>query len=226
MRKSSDSPNLIVFDWDGTLMDSVPRIVSCMQQMARVTGLPVPAESAVRDIIGLSLWVALERLFDCYESDEQARLIAVYRELYVHKDVTPSPLFPSVIDVLTELKAEGYVLAVATGKARAGLDRAWRETGTGHFFTSSRCADEAASKPAPQMLEEILLQTGATEANAMMVGDSCYDLQMANNANMPAAGITWGVHDAERLQQEKPLGIIHHIDELPALLRQLQTVTA
>ncbi|RUO21718.1 HAD family hydrolase [Aliidiomarina haloalkalitolerans] len=226
MIKSLNDTKLVVFDWDGTLMDSVPRIVSCMQKMAQQTGLAVPSESAVRDIIGLSLWVALERLFDCYDSDEQAKLIAVYRDLYVHKDVTPSPLFPGVREVLAELKAENFVLAVATGKARAGLDRAWHETDTASFFTSSRCADEAASKPAPQMLEEILQQTGINKANAIMVGDSCYDLQMARNAGMPAAGITWGVHDAPRLSQEQPHGIIDHIEELPQLLRQLQTVTA
>ncbi|WP_194755587.1 HAD family hydrolase [Aliidiomarina indica] len=211
---------LLVFDWDGTLMDSVPRIVSCMQKMAQQTGLPVPAESAVKDIIGLSLWVALERLFDCHDAVEQQKLIAVYRELYVHTDATPSPLFEGVEEVLADLHSQGYQMAVATGKARQGLERAWRETNTGHYFIASRCADEAESKPHPQMLQDILASTKISPQRAVMIGDSRYDLQMANNAGMASVGVLCGVHDAARLQQESPLALLSHVQELPELLTQ------
>ncbi|TRW49806.1 HAD-IA family hydrolase [Aliidiomarina halalkaliphila] len=202
-------------------MDSVPRIVSCMQKMAQQTGLPVPAESAVKDIIGLSLWVALERLFDCYDPDEQQRLIAVYRELYVHTDATPSPMFPSAHEVLAELHGQGYQLAVATGKARQGLERAWRETNTGQFFSASRCADEAMSKPHPQMLNDILVGTGTLPQQAVMIGDSQFDLQMANNAGVASAGVAWGVHDATRLQQEAPLTVFSQLQQLPTWLADI-----
>lgn len=201
-------------------MDSVPRIVSCMQKMAQQTGLPVPAESAVKDIIGLSLWVALERLFDCYDPAEQQRLIAVYRELYVHTDATPSPMFPRAQEVLAELHGQGYLLAVATGKARQGLERAWRETNTGHYFSASRCADEAMSKPHPQMLNDILSNTGVLPEQAVMIGDSQFDLQMANNAGIASAGVTWGVHDAARLQQETPLEVFSQLEQMPVWLAQ------
>lgn len=206
-------------------MDSAPRIVSCMQKMAQSTGLPVPSESAVRDIIGLSLWIALERLFGCSDPQEQARLIAVYRELYVHRDTTPSPLFPGVEGVLHELHDDGYQLAVATGKARQGLERAWRETNTGHFFMSSRCADEAQSKPHPEMLQAILQETQIPASQALMIGDSQYDLQMARHARVQSAGILWGVHDRERLEQEGPLVTLANLNELPDWLRKLNSVS-
>ncbi|RUO38401.1 HAD family hydrolase [Aliidiomarina shirensis] len=217
---------LVIFDWDGTLMDSVPKIVSCMQKMAQAANLPIPAESAVRDIIGLSLWVALERLFDCHDEIEQQKLIAIYREFYLHKDPTPSPLFPDVVEVLSELTQSGVQLAVATGKARQGLERAWRETNTGNFFLASRCADEANSKPHPQMLNEILAETGYLTEQAIMIGDSRYDLRMANAANMPSLGVSWGVHDHTTLNLEAPLAVLNQITELPSLLRQLETVPA
>lgn len=217
---------LVIFDWDGTLMDSVPKIVSCMQKMAKAANLPIPAESAVRDIIGLSLWVALERLFDCHEELEQQKLIAIYREFYLHTDGTPSPLFPNVVEVLSELSGSGLQLAVATGKARQGLERAWRETNTGEFFLASRCADEANSKPHPQMLNEILLQTGYRPDQAIMIGDSRYDLRMANAANMPSLGVSWGVHDHATLSLESPLDVITNIADLPRVLRQLEAMPA
>ncbi|EGN75867.1 haloacid dehalogenase superfamily enzyme, subfamily IA [Idiomarina sp. A28L] len=217
---------LIIFDWDGTLMDSVPRIVSCMQKMAKAANLPVPAESAVRDIIGLSLWVALERLFDCHEEVEQQKLIAIYRELYVHQDATPSPLFPDVVEVLTELTQSGLQLGVATGKARQGLERAWKETNTGKFFQVSRCADEANSKPHPQMLNEILLETGYGAEQAIMIGDSRYDLRMASAAKMPSLGVSWGVHDNATLSLESPLDVLTDIADLPSLLRKFEAVSA
>ena len=221
MQQTHHASPLVIFDWDGTLMDSVPRIVSCMQKMAQQTGLPVPAESAVHDIIGLSLWVALERLFGCDDEVEQKRLIAVYRQLYVHTDATPSPLFADVPDILASLQGQGLQLAVATGKARQGLERAWQATNTKRFFSYSCCADEANSKPDPQMLQRILAASGRSCEQAVMVGDSRYDLQMANNANVTGIGVNWGVHSAEQLAEEQPWRVLRDIRELPRLLTEL-----
>lgn len=217
---------LVIFDWDGTLMDSVPRIVSCMQTMARQAGLPVPAESAVHDIIGLSLWVALERLFGCDDKAEQQRLIAIYRQLYVHTDTTPSPLFANVREVLADLQGQGLLLAVATGKARQGLERAWQATNTKHFFSYSCCADEANSKPDAQMLQRILAASGRSPQQAVMIGDSRYDLQMANNAMVKAIGVNWGVHNNAQLAMEQPWQVIGDIRELPQRLTELWQVQA
>lgn len=219
---SSSVAPLIIFDWDGTLMDSVPRIVSCMQKMALAAGLAVPAESAVRDIIGLSLPVALVQLFDCHEPAEQAGLIAFYRHYYVDEDPTPSPLFEGVEDMLTDLKQQGAILAVATGKARPGLLRAWAETGTEHFFSSSRCASEAQSKPHPEMLQLILSEQQQAAERSLMVGDSKFDLRMANSINMPSVGVTYGVHCQHTLSRENPEYIADNIETLHAWLSSTQ----
>ena len=147
---------LLIFDWDGTLMDSVARIVSCMQQAARDCQLPVPADAAVRDIIGLSLRVAIPRLFPGLTVEMLDLCIDRYREHYLYLDSTPTPLFPGVAEQLACWHAAGYQLAVATGKARAGLERVLDETGLGHLFAARRGADEALSKPDPLMLQQLL----------------------------------------------------------------------
>lgn len=217
---------LIIFDWDGTVMDSVPRIVSSLQSTARAAGLPVPATNAIHDIIGLSLPVALEQLFNCVDVNEQEALIALYRDFYVIKDTTPSPLFAGAETVFAELQGMGLTLAVATGKARPGLERAWQETQTGHYFHTSRCAKEVPSKPHPAMLDEILLETGTAPSQALMVGDSIHDLTMAQNAGIHSVGVTYGVHPADRLQAVSPRHLIDDIRHLPAWLQGRDAVLA
>ncbi|CUS48937.1 MAG: phosphoglycolate phosphatase Gph [Idiomarinaceae bacterium HL-53] len=208
------SNTLIVFDWDGTLMDSVPRIVSCMQSMAKHAGLAVPAESAIKDIIGLSLTVALEQLFSCSDPVEQKNLVAIYRHYYVDADPTPSPLFPGARELLESLRDKELKLAVATGKAREGLERAWQDTNTGHFFADARCAYEMPSKPDPTMLLDLLSNHQASATDALMIGDSIFDLRMARNANIASVGVTHGVHSSERLLLEKPIAIANEFTEL------------
>lgn len=208
---------LIIFDWDGTLMDSVPRIVSSMQSLARHLGLPMPSVTAIHDIIGLSLPVALQQLFSC-NVDEAQDFIAVYRDYYVVKDPTPTPLFEHTISTLQWLRDNHYRMAVATGKARAGLERAWIQSDSGSFFIASRCADEVASKPDPQMLHEILRQTETNAEHALMIGDSVHDLTMANNAGVDAIGVTYGVHNKERLTALKPKALLDNISQLPDFL--------
>lgn len=198
-------------------MDSVPRIVSSMQSLAHHLGLPMPSVQAIKDIIGLSLPVALHQLFDCDEQEAKA-FIEVYRDYYVVKDPTPTPLFSRSADTLSWLKENGFLMAVATGKARAGLKRAWAQTGTGEYFASSRCADEARSKPHPQMLLDILHDMQLQPDEALMIGDSVHDLAMANHAGIDSVGVTYGAHNRERLSPLKPLALLDNIGHLPAFL--------
>ncbi|RUO25633.1 HAD family hydrolase [Aliidiomarina minuta] len=211
--------DLIIFDWDGTVMDSIPRIVSSLQSTAAACRLKIPSMAEIHDIVGLSLPVAVQMLFDCHEEQEQQQIIAVYRDFYVEKDTTPSPLFAGAETVLQSLKAQGYQLAVATGKARPGLERAWLATNTGHYFSASRCAQEVPSKPDPAMLREILELTQVKAERALMIGDSIHDLNMAANAGVDSLGVTYGVHDAQRLQAAAPRHLINAITELPLWLQ-------
>lgn len=214
------SYKLIIFDWDGTLMDSVGRIVSSMQHTAHILDLQVPSEQAVRDIIGISLFPAIERLFGRLEGPLLERFMQVYRQQYVHDDPTPSPLFAGAHELLSSLRAQGFQLAVATGKARHGLERVWRETNSGHYFDFSCCADESESKPSPKMLYELTQQAGVSVQQALMVGDSIHDMQMARRANMVAVGVSFGAHDAEQLFASGASAIIDRLEQLQTHIRK------
>ena len=211
---------LLIFDWDGTLMDSVARIVSCMQQAARDCQLPVPADAAVRDIIGLSLRVAIPRLFPGLTVEMLDLCIDRYREHYLYLDSTPTPLFPGVAEQLACWHAAGYQLAVATGKARAGLERVLDETGLGHLFAARRGADEALSKPDPLMLQQLLEELDVPSHQALMVGDPVHDMAMAQAISMDRVGISWGVHSPAQLQQHSPRCIVDSIEQLAGFLAQ------
>ena len=196
MRQSFD---LIVFDWDGTLMDSEAKIVRCMQGAAADLGIADPGQAAIRDIIGLGLSKAMQVVFPEQTPAQLDRLVERYRQHFLELDATATPLFPGVADGLKQLSAQGYLLAVATGKARRGLNRVLDETGLHPLFASSRCADETQSKPHPQMLEEILAETGVENGRALMVGDTVYDMEMARNAKVAGLAVSYGVHARERL---------------------------
>lgn len=206
---------LVIFDWDGTLMDSVGRIVSSMQRAAALLSLPAPTVESVREIIGISLEPAIEQLFGRLSSEQFDAFMHVYRQQYVHDDITPSPLFDGAQAMLEGLRAQGYILAVATGKARHGLERVWQEANVHELFHLSRCADETASKPDPRMLNEILQATGFSADQAVMVGDSVHDMRMAENAGIARIGVSFGAHDAQRLLQHQPLTILDDLARLP-----------
>lgn len=209
---------LIIFDWDGTLMDSAAKIVSCMQKAAEHCGVDIPSEDAVSHIIGISLKPAIKQLFNTSDDELAERLTLAYKEVYLGADTTPCPLFNGVTDMLKALTDAGNVLAVATGKARRGLNRAWEQTGTGHFFTTSRCADEAESKPSPDMLLQLLDERGLTAGQALMIGDTTYDMQMAQSIGMDRVGVSYGVHAPVNLEKHNPKTIVHSIAELHAYL--------
>lgn len=209
---------LLIFDWDGTLMDSVGRIVSSMQATAAHLALPIPSDTQVRDIIGLSLEPAIERLFGALDSGRHSQFLARYRDQYVDLDPTPTPLFAGVREMLTDLRTQGYQLGVATGKARRGLVRVWEETDTAQYFDVSRCADESISKPDPRMLFELLEETGCDVDKALMIGDSIHDLRMAQAAGMDRVGVDFGVHSAQQLGAYAPLAVLSSWQQLPAVL--------
>ena len=208
--------DLVVFDWDGTLMDSEAKIVRCMQAAAHDLQIPDPGVAAIRDIIGLGLSEAMQILFPGSSAGDQGQLVERYRRHFLELDNTAMPLFPGVAGGLAQLADQGYMLAVATGKARRGLNRVLDETGMRHLFVTSRCADETLSKPHPQMLEEILDQTGVESGRALMVGDTVYDMQMAQNARIAGLGVSYGVHARERLLECGALACVDSFREVCA----------
>ena len=169
-------------------------------------------------IIGISLKPAIKQLFGIDDDALAERLVLAYKEAFVSHDATPCPLFNGVEDLLSALKAKGATLAVATGKARRGLDRAWSQTETGHFFSASRCADDAQSKPSPDMLLQILDELNISANDAVMIGDTTYDMQMAKSIGMRRIGVSYGVHAQVHLEALAPETIVHSIGELQQFL--------
>jgi phosphoglycolate phosphatase len=213
---------LIVFDWDGTLMDSAARIVTCMQRAAADLAITVPEPAPVREIIGLGLAEAMARLFPGLPVPDHDRLVEAYRGHWLGSELPSSALFPGAVELVEGLHRRGLRLAVATGKSRRGLDSALAETGLGPWFPITRCADETFSKPHPQMLLEILTDWDTDPSAALVVGDTEYDMQMAANAGVAAVGVAHGVHAAERLLAH---GALHCFDDLAQLASWLEGQT-
>lgn len=209
---------LLVFDWDGTLINSETNIVSCMKAAMSDMQLPILSDDEIKNIIGLGLKEALTALYPDIDTDTARQLTDRYRVHFLTSE--PSDPFQGVTETLTHLNQAEYFMAVATGKGRQGLDKALSSTGYDALFHTSRCADETRSKPHPQMLYEILDFCGVEADNALMVGDTEYDINMANNAGMDSIAVTYGVHDRERLAQCNPTTFIDSFDELVAWLNQ------
>jgi len=209
---------LVIFDWDGTLMDSVDRIVFSMQASAIALSLEPPIYDQAKQIIGLSLPKAVQTLFPDANEEEVQLLTAQYKHQYVEVNTTPTPLFEHVLELLVNLKQENKLLAVATGKARAGLQRVWQASDTAHFFHASRCADESISKPDPDMINSLLKELNIEKHEAVMIGDTSFDLEMAQRAGVDSIGVTYGVHDAEVLSKYQPKAIVDSSAELYELL--------
>ena len=209
---------LVVFDWDGTLCDSVLRIVLAMQAAAIDCEVAVPSDGEVRHIIGLGLPQAMEVLFTDAPS-KHSDLAKAYSRHFSESQALPDvSLFAGVSDLLSELKGAGATLAVATGKSRRGLNRVLSELGMEGLFTHTRCADETRSKPHPLMLQELLDEAWMTVGQAIMVGDSIYDLSMAEQAGMDSVGVTYGVHTREQLLPHKPLAVVDDVEGLASVL--------
>jgi phosphoglycolate phosphatase len=216
---------LVVFDWDGTLMDSEARIVTAMQHAFTAAGVAAPPNTAVRDIIGLDLAVAVMRLAPGLPAAQRSIIVNDYRQHYALLHAIPSPLFEDAQATLASLTAAGYLLAIATGKSRRGLDHALQESGVGEFFATTRCGEEAAPKPDPAMLRDILWDLDITPAQALMVGDTEFDLRMAEAARTHAAAVTYGAHPRQRLVALNPAIVIDALAELPAAVARLNDTT-
>jgi phosphoglycolate phosphatase len=209
-RKNFD---LIVFDWDGTLMDSTATIVKCIQSAAKDIGLPVPSEQAAAHVIGLGLGEAMQAVMPDIDPALYPRMVERYRYHYLTKD-HELVLFRGVREMLGELAQEGYFLAVATGKSRVGLNRALDAAGLLSMFDATRCADETFSKPHPAMLQELTRELGQDLRRTVMIGDTTHDLLMASNAGASGVAVEYGAHPVHQLQACKPVFSAKSVPEL------------
>ena len=212
---------LLVFDWDGTLMDSEAQIVGCMRAAAADLALPERSPDEIRNIIGLGLTEAVTSLYPEHGETLVGELASRYREHWLSQ-LEASTLFPGVVETLQLLKEEGFLLAVATGKGRAGLDQALAMTGLDAVFDATRCADETRSKPHPQMLHEIMQALDVPGTRTAMIGDTEYDMAMARNANTHPVAVSYGVHEWERLQPHAPVVCLERFTDINDWLAELR----
>ena len=214
MDRMTDRVRLIVFDWDGTLMDSEAQIVQAMQAAIGDLALEPRDRAQCRNIIGLGLREAIDALYPGRDDAFLQTFVERYRHHWFRAGHV-SALFPGARETLQLLDEAGFLLAVATGKGRAGLDKVLDHTGLGGLFAATRCADETRSKPHPQMLCEILDELDVAPQQALMVGDTEYDMEMAVRAGVGPVAVRYGVHPPERLQRHRPLVCLERISELP-----------
>ena len=216
-----DKLRVLIFDWDGTLVDSIKRIVEAMHMASDICAVPRCTDEEVRAIIGLAMPQAYDVLYPAADdTDLKQRYIHAYSEQYLLLEEEPSPFYPSVLDALEHYRSAGYKLAVATGKSRRGLHRVLSGHNMVDYFDITRCADETRSKPDPLMLHEILKYCAATPEQAIMVGDSPFDLRMAKNANVPSIAVSYGAQPLSVLHQEQPILAIDDFYELTTWLQQ------
>ena len=204
---------LLIFDWDGTLSNSADKIITCLQQAATAAGVERRSDAAIRNIIGLGLPEALQQLYPDLDSVGYDLLRHHYVTCFLDADQEPSPFFDGVMEGLQHLRDQNFLLTVATGKSRRGLDRVLDNLQLTDFFHGSRCADETASKPHPQMLSELLVEFSRPAEEAIMIGDTEYDMAMAQQLNMPRVAVSYGAHEIDRLQAYQPLLMVDRFSD-------------
>jgi len=205
--------DLVVFDWDGTVVDSTAMIARSIQKAAADLGLRVPSLERASHVIGLGLRDALAAAVP----DLAANRVEAFTERYRHHYIAIEQeivLFSGIRELLVELTESGAVLAVATGKSRRGLDRSFAATGLGMFFAESRCADETHPKPHPAMLHEITAALAMSRQRTVMIGDTTHDLAMARSAGTASIGVTYGAHPRAQLEAEGALALVDDVAEL------------
>lgn len=210
--------DLIVFDWDGTLLDSAGAIVAAIAAACRDLELEPPPEDRARHIIGLGLRDALQAALPRLDPRDYGKLAQRYRFHYQSHD-HELELFPGAHELIEDLHADGRLLGLATGKSRLGLNRALAASGVAHLFHATRCADECFSKPHPAMLLEIMDALAVAPERSLMIGDTTHDLQMAGNAGVSALAVAFGAHARTDLLGEQPLACVDDFGELAAWLR-------
>ncbi|WP_025899882.1 HAD-IA family hydrolase [Sneathiella glossodoripedis] len=219
---SSSALKLVVFDCDGTLVDSQYNIIRCMNKSFEACDLTPPIENDIRNIIGLNLEEAIRMLMP-NPADEPLlhQLVACYRDAFREqrlKQDHEEPLFPGALEVLEKLYSSNVLLAVATGKSMRGLKAVIKMHGLEKYFTSLQTPDQNPGKPHPQMLEKAMAEVGADCSNTYMVGDTSYDMLLARNAGCHAIGVGWGYHDFQTLEQSGANHLIYKYDDLPPLV--------
>jgi phosphoglycolate phosphatase len=211
---------LLIFDWDGTLADSAGQIVSAMQAAIVGLGLPPRSDESIRELIGLGLNDVLVRLYPELELNGLRALLDSYRTKWQAQGTGEARLFDGAFEAIAELHAQGYRIAIATGKSRRGLDRSLRHHAElAELVINSRCADETASKPDPLMLRELLADEGIAPQQALMIGDTEYDMTMAQAITMPGLGVACGVHEPGRLQRSGAAAVLESVAALPGWIQ-------
>lgn len=216
---------LVMFDCDGTLVDSQYLIIDSMQAAFRAHGIPPPERDAVKRIIGLSLPQAISQLQGEEDAPTIENLVAAYKECFLELRASPDlhePLFADVVETLTLLGETGYVLGIATGKSRRGLSAILETHGLAKHFVTLQTADDAPSKPHPGMLERAMAETGTAKDETVLVGDTVFDMKMASNAGAGAFGVAWGYHDTAELKAAGARLVLDKLCDLPVVLGQLQ----
>ncbi len=210
--------DLVVFDWDGTLVDSTEHIAASIQAAANDLNLPIPSDQQARYIIGLGLADAMKFLFPAIEHTRYGDVSARYSYHFLAGNHRIHP-FPGAEDMLEGLNRAGYVVGIATGKSRRGLDRSLEESGLARFFHITRCADEGFPKPHPGMLLHLMDEVIARPARTLMIGDTTHDVSMAHNAGASAVAVSYGAHEKEGLLAARPLACVDSVTELTRWLR-------
>jgi phosphoglycolate phosphatase len=211
--------DLVVFDWDGTLMDSATAIARSLQSACRDLDFPVPGEEQARYVIGLGLDDAMSHILPDLDPLHYARVRERYRVHFLANDAGTA-LFPGAAETVAALHEAGFLLGVATGKSRRGLDRALDATGLRSYFHATRCADEASSKPHPAMLLQLMGELDVASERTLMIGDTTHDMGMARAAGVARLAAAYGAHAKETLLEYEPLACVGNFDELRLWLAQ------
>lgn len=216
---------LVIFDCDGTLVDSQHMIVSAMHQTFDQLTLPAVNDLSIRRIIGLSLSEAIGSLQPDLSSEARVKAVDLYKEIWLQlraqENFTPDPLFNGTKQALQTLSDRGYLLAVATGNSNRGMQRVLDQHDLHDFFISVQTADGHPSKPHPSMIMTALSEAGSDKDHAVMIGDTKYDTVMASNAGVKAIGVAWGYHGGQELLDTGASHLMEDYSELPDLVDQL-----
>lgn len=219
----ADFTKLVVFDCDGTLVDSQHMIIGAMHETFADMGVAPVTDAAVRSIVGLSLEEAIAQLIPTVESKHLTELVAAYKQTFyrlrVEQEAGPDPLYKGTREVLTALNKAGYLLGVATGNSRRGLDRVIKEHDLGGMFVTLQTADGHPSKPHPSMIHTAIAEAGSSPEHTVMIGDTSYDMMMSVRAGSHALGVNWGYHSEDELAAAGAKHIAAEYDEVPALVK-------
>ena len=215
---SSTKYKLLIFDWDGTLVDSIERITTSLQAASYKTCQIKVDHSDARSVIGLGLHEAVKKLHPQLPAEDILRISEAYKQHYINDNTVKEDTFEGVENLLAQLRDSGFLLAIATGKGRPGFERSAKMFDLDKCFHTTQCASENRSKPHPEMLLKILDELNISAENALMIGDSKHDLEMAKNASVDAIAVTHGVSTAKELSNFNPLTCLDRITDLHSFL--------